>query len=215
VKLFGAPDSELVEIRYEGLIYYKVTNLPAFVFNPCFYFPDARTIVNFEEDEIRRLATREVGDRPEFVRGAEWHKLERGLIALAIDNHDDRLRLDKETAEPDDLLVAPLLQNATRWICGVEGDDSLIVRAIATCGTNEKGQSVSRTAESLFAMLRGAFEKSKVDHADKGEEPLFRLVRELLQGCKLRRDGSVIEVSVECRHTLEDLVTRLLADSGV
>jgi beta-lactamase regulating signal transducer with metallopeptidase domain len=215
VKRFGAPNSELVEIRCEGLVYYKVTHLPAFVFNPCFYFPDARTIVNADEDEIRRLATRGVGDRPEFVSGADWQKVERGLIALAIDNHDDRWRLDRETAEPDDLLVAPLLQNAKRWICGVEGVDSLIVCAIATCGTDEKGQSVSRTAESLFAMLRGAFEKTNVVRADKGKEALFRLARELLQGCKLRRDASVIEVSVECHHTLEDLVTILLADGGV
>ena len=82
VKLFGAPNSELVEARYEGTVYYKVTNLPGFIFHTCFYFPDVHTVVNVSEEEIRQLATGKAGDRPEFVRGGDWLQVETRDICL-------------------------------------------------------------------------------------------------------------------------------------
>lgn len=219
VKRLGAPNSELVEKRFEGVVYYKVTHAPGFILHPCFYFPDARTMVNASEEEVRRLATRRAADRPEYARGADWKQFERGLIAVALDNHDQRWRLDQETAEPEDLPVAPLLQNATRWACGVDGADALMVRAIATCATDDQGQSLARTAESLLAMLREAARNTRIDDAkgkkDELEASGLRVARELLEACKLHRDGSVVELSSECHLGLDFLVKLIMADGGL
>ena len=87
VKRFGTADSALVEVRFDGQVYHKATKVPQLGPNACFYYPDARTIVTLDEEEIRRLITQGAGARPEYVRGEDWRQVENGLIAVAIDNH--------------------------------------------------------------------------------------------------------------------------------
>jgi beta-lactamase regulating signal transducer with metallopeptidase domain len=213
VKRFGTAQSEFVEVRCEGQVYYKATNVPVLGPNPCFfYFPDARTAVTLDEEQIRQLITRGDGDRPKYVTGEDWRQVANGLIAVALDSHVQNWILDETTAEPDELRFAPLLQNATRWVCGVEGVDTLIVRAIATCGTDIKGQSLARTADSLLAVARTAVDEAKPD-VSKGKEEaaakMIRVYKDALQACKVRREGSVVNVSVESRLGLDWLVKAL------
>ena len=55
---------------------------------PCVYLPDDRTIVFEEEESIRKLAGPGVPPLPAFLRGPDWERASRGLLAVAIGNQD-------------------------------------------------------------------------------------------------------------------------------
>jgi len=205
-------DRELVEVRFEGRTYYKAKipefGGPEFV---CFHFPDARTLVLDSEDKLRDLIRQGKRARPDYVKGNDWQEVEDGLIAVAIDNRDQSWNI--ETDEPEVLPMAPLLQNATRWVFGVDGADSLLLHAIATCGTDERGETIARTAQSLLSQARVALGQATIN-PPKGEEEVtrvaVRLASDLLQVCQVRRDGKMVDLSAKSHLPLEDLVKVLL-----
>jgi BlaR1 peptidase M56 len=218
-KRFGPAGGELAEVPFEGQVYYKAAKIPAFgpgVF--CFYFPDARTLVHLDEDAIRNLIRGGAGARPEYVRGADWHRVEKDLVVLAIDNKDLRWKLDVETDDPEDLLIAPLVQSATRCVFGVGGGDSSVVHAIATSGTEREGETVARTAEALLSRLKTAINTSKTNPPvgkETASREFQRIAMDLLQACKVRRDGAMVDLSVTSQLPVEQLITCLFAEAGL
>jgi len=203
-------DWELVEVRFEGRVYYKA-KISALGPENCCYFPDARTLVLGSEENLRGLIRQGKVARPDYVKGSDWQEVEDGLIAVAIDNRDQSWNM--ETDEPEDLPLSPLLQNATRWVFGFDGADSLILHAIATCGTEERGDTIARTAQSILAQTRVALGQAKIN-PPKGKEEVarvaVRLATDLLQVCQVRRDGKVVDLSAKSHLPLEDLVKVLL-----
>jgi hypothetical protein len=191
-------DSDLVEVRFDGKVYYKKTkSLVPKLFGPeSFYFPDARTVVCDYEVNLRRMLSRKTRTGPDIVRTADWRKIEGGLIALAMDNRDQRWKLDLSTDEPEDLPVAPLLQLATRWVIGVDGGSSSNLHAIATCGTNEKGRVLARTAESLLARAKVAIEAKLISQEleESAGADCLRLIKDLLKASRVSREGEAVDV---------------------
>ena len=84
----GKTPGELVEVRVEQQIYYRATGSAIFGPGVLFYFPDGRTVVcSHDENNLRRRIQHGALERPEFLRGRDWPQVDRGLIAVAIDNH--------------------------------------------------------------------------------------------------------------------------------
>ncbi len=188
-------DSDLVEVPFDGKVYYKVyykktkSSVPKLLGPESFYFPDARTVVWDYEENLRQLLSRTTRTGPDIVRTDDWRKVDRGLIALAIDNRDQRWKLDVNTDEPEDLPIAPLLQQASQWVIGVDAAGSSNLHAIATCRTVEKGQLLARTAESLLARANVAIGQAKFVTGDG-----MRLAIDLLKACKVSREGKAVDV---------------------
>ena len=141
VKRLGKADAELVEVRFQSEVYYKATNVPAFGRDACFLFPDPSTVVVVvNEEEVRRLLERGFGARPEFVltktgTGREWadHGRDRQPRSKVELSHGGG-----RTNGSAGCAHCGLLQNATRWVFGVDGADAPILHAIATCETDNK-----------------------------------------------------------------------------
>jgi BlaR1 peptidase M56 len=204
-------DSDLVEVRFYGKVYYKKTksSVPKLYGPESFYFPDARTVVWDYEENLRQLLSRVTVSGPDIVRTDDWRKVDRGLIALAIDNRNQRWKLDVNTDEPEDLPIAPLLQQASQWVIGVDGAGSSNLHAIARCGTNEKGQLLARTAESLLARARVAIGQAKLDPQE--DDGIFtgdgmRLVNDLLKACKVSREGKAVDVIAKSELPVADFL---------
>jgi hypothetical protein len=91
------------------------------------------------------------------------------------------------------------------------------LHAIATCGTEERGDTIARTAQSILAQTRVMLGQAKIN-PPKGKEEVarvaVRLATDLLQVCQVRRDGKVVDLSARSHLPLEDLVKVLLAAEG-
>ena len=65
--------------------------------------------------------------------------------------------------EPEELPIAACIQNASRWVLGVDGADSLVLHAIATCATEQKGETVVRSVEALRSRMRAFISPAKLN----------------------------------------------------
>jgi hypothetical protein len=198
----GKASGELVEVHYENRAYYKTVGSAIFGPGACFfYFPDARTVVcSFHEDHLRRQIGQGPGQRPEFLRGDDWQQVDGGLVAVAINNRQGRLKLDLASDDPVDLPIAPLLQQASRWVIGLDAADVVKFRAIATCAGDKEGEALARIAQERMATARAALDgpiQSGQPKKDQEVDALFRTAKVLLRACRLQHKGVVVDLSSE------------------
>ncbi len=220
-KLYKA-DVNIVEVHLDGQVYFKSTrsNYPKSLGPDSFYLPDARTIVWDFENNLRRLIGQAKRTGPLFVAD-DWRKVDRGFVAVALDTRDQKWKLDMTTDAPEDLPVAPLLQQPSRWVLGIDGADSLALHALATCDTDAKGQSVARTAETLLARAHVALGQIKqIKTVPKGdpvqlememEEGWTRLANEFVQTSTVHHDGFAVEINAMSRSNVDSLVAFIIA----
>ena len=163
-KRLGQPN--LDEVRINKQAYYK-GRLAGFDF--CFYFPDARTVVcSSREQQLRERIERGASEQPGFLRGDDWRQIDRGLMAIAIDNRQNRWKLDVSNEDPEDLQIAPLLQNASRWVIGADASDVLKLHAVATCPGESQAETIARLARDR--MTRAQLEADGQLHAGSTED---------------------------------------------
>ncbi len=191
VKLFPSIQ-ELVDVRLNNQVYCTAKRSQIVL---CFYFPDARTVVfSANEEHVRRLIQQSSRERPEFLRGKDWQQVDRGLMAIAIDNSQHRWKLDSSTDDPADLPIALLLQKASRWVAGLDVTDVMKLRAIATCADESQGEAVARLAQGRMALAQAAL-SSPVKPGPPDEEALVPIAKELLRSCRVDREGAVVDLS--------------------
>ena len=95
------------------------------------YLPDDRTIVFDEEKVIRKLAGRRAPPLPAFLRGPDWERACRGLLAVAINNQDGAFAKSYDLGRPDDAVVLSLFKGVDHWTFSVDDADAIVLRA---CG---------------------------------------------------------------------------------
>jgi hypothetical protein len=205
-------DQDLVEVRLDGQVYYKrlKSRYPRPLGPDAFYLPDRRTIVWDFEDNLRRMISQKKRTGPDFVKGDDWRKVGSGLIAAAMDTRDNRWKLDVGTDEPEDLPVAPLLQQPGRWVLGIDGGNTLVLQAIATCDSDARGKLVARTVDSLLGQARVALGKQKTSDAKDDpaefEEGAMRLAAEFVRASVVRRDGLAVEINATSTTNVDSLM---------
>jgi hypothetical protein len=200
----GKTPGKLDEVQYENRTYYKAGGSAILGPGTCFfYFPDARTVVcSFHEEHLRRRIKQGSSDHPDFLGGDDWQQVDRGLVAVAINNRQGKLKLDLASDDPVDLPLAPLLQQASRWVIGLDGADVVKFRAIGTCAGDKEGEALARIAHERMAMARAALDGPiQTGRPEKRQEvdALFRTTKVLLRAYRLRQKGKVIDMSSEGR----------------
>ena len=108
IKMIMKPNGtprELVEVKFENRTYYKTVGSTLFGTGVCFYCPDARTLIcTFHEEHLRRQIKEGPSRLPEFLRGNDWNQVDGALVAVAIDNRGQTLKLDLQSDDPEDLV---------------------------------------------------------------------------------------------------------------
>jgi len=200
---------EVEEVHDSRRVYHKVkvprgmvdTNLE---FSFFVYLPDDRTLViNGHQEWIRELIRLDAPPVPALLRGADWERAGRGLLALAINNQEDGFSKPYDLGRPDDAMVVQCFQGVDRWVLGVADADALALHAEATARAPEAAESVARTIDGLVKLGRAALDPIPV----KGErEDLAKwLARGLLANLKVKRQGSSVTLSTEGFGTLADV----------
>lgn len=202
-------EPNMIETQFEGRTYYLVTNCPKLgPTSGAFYFPDARTVVFDAEPTVRRVIQQAAGTKPKFNPGDAWTKVERGVFALALDNHAGELKLDKEMDDPADLPIALMVQLAQRWVVGVDNSDTMRLKAIATCGSSALGETVARHAGTFLAHIRAELDRAekeprKNDSRDDAEA--LKVARKLMSDLHVNHEGSLVDFQAETNISLGEI----------
>src|SRR5262249_40670272 len=137
-KFMRALAPKAVAVRHAGKVYYRASAkdtpvaggiLGLFGETFCYHFPDRRTVLLEDEDNLRRLLGRGKGPAPRHVWDKDWKRLERGLAAIAYDTRDwDRLGADvsgKNDKGADSLTV--ILRESNSLVFGFDHRDGATV----------------------------------------------------------------------------------------
>jgi hypothetical protein len=199
------------ELREGTGLFYRV-KCPQIGPSACFYVPDNRTVVMDGEDVIRRLLRRDRPTVPEFARGADWKKVEHDIIAIVIDNHDERIRRSTRKLV-DDEEFGKFLDYSTRWVAGLVDSDEFRFRVTAVGRDAES----TRVMATLISKLRddGLKELAK-EHKDIGPEEIriLEFLRKMLPTFRVLTDSTSVAFELAGGVKLVDILP-LLAKSGL
>ena len=168
--------------------------------------PDDRTIVFDEEHVIRRIAAGDDTALPAYVRGKEWERASRGLVAIAINNRNDTFATHYDLGRPDDAVVLSLFKGLDTWIIGVADADAIVLRADGTCRNRDASEAVSRSLDSLIKLGRQSLEHVELRTPDPFgvHELSSRMVRALLAGIRAEQTNNAITVHAQNFGSLAD-----------
>ena len=194
------------EVHQDGQVYYNVVGImkPILGRNPCVYLPDDRTIVLDEEAAIQKRLRREKPVVPAYLAGAEWEPFSRGILAVAINNRDEKFAKSYDLGRPDDALVLSVFKGVDRWILGIDDSNEIVLHAKAIC--NDKGaELIAQSVNSLLKMAQGAVEHPEtVGPPNESLERALRMTRTLLTNTRLSRYGRSIDLRSEDFGTLAE-----------
>jgi beta-lactamase regulating signal transducer with metallopeptidase domain len=205
---------DLTAVREHGRVYYKMTGplQPMLGPVPCLYLPDDRTIIFDEEKTIRTLLNRATPSVPGYLRGADWARASRGLLAVAIDNQGGKLAKRLTEGRPDGAWVQPIIQDADHWIFGIDDTDTIGLHAAVACRSVEASEPIARTIDSLRKQGQEALDHPDPEAPAAGEvEPLLHMARALLANLRIQRTDRSVELRAKGLGTLAEFASILAA----
>jgi hypothetical protein len=206
---------EFTEVRLGNRSYYKISDrfkgevTKLLGPNPCVFLPDDRTIVCDEEPMIRKIVSGDQSETPAFLRGPDWERASRGLLAFAITNQGDSFAKHYDLGRSDDAVVLSLFKGVDWWLLGVDDAEDIVLRVEAACRNREASDDVSRSVESLIATGRQFLEQAVQQDAPRTPEDMLavRFYRGLLGGAHVAHTDGAITVRTQSFGTLDDFAT--------
>ena len=176
-------------VHAEGRTYLKVTGVPAFEPDACFYVPDARTLVMDHEESLLRTLRRSTPREPSSIQGPDWGRVGRGLFVLAFDNRDGRCTQVFRNTLSEAAKITPLFEHAEHWAFALDNADACDFRAIATCRDEA---AAAATARAVVPFVEATL--AEMDHPPDAAQARTRPdpLTALLMGCRVEQDGSSV-----------------------
>jgi beta-lactamase regulating signal transducer with metallopeptidase domain len=204
---------QMAEVSYRGQIYYKAPKgLLAFLdMGPevCFLIPDGRSIVCGAEGMIRKII--EDGPRPasDFAWAKDWSKVEKGWLAIAIDNRDGHWAKDINTEGETPRPITPALEQVKSIVAGQSGDEGLSFDIYGACSDGETAEKALKSITTFFQVARDALavesaakKPSSPDDANKAQLE-HELASQFLQPLIERKDD-VVHLRVSTKLSVSD-----------
>jgi hypothetical protein len=207
---------DFAEVREGGRVYYKVTGLLKSVLepDPCVYLPDDRTIVFDEEKMIRKVAGGQAPPLPAFLRGPDWQRASRGLLAVAINNQDGAFAKCYDIGRPDDAVVLSLCKDVDCWTFSADDADAMALRATAACRNADASATIARSIESLVKQGRDVLEHPTSDARDlEAHDRSIRMYRALLANLRIEHTNRSVGLHTDGFGTFADFASILEAEA--
>jgi beta-lactamase regulating signal transducer with metallopeptidase domain len=213
----------VIEAHDGDRVYYrwKDTPLAPEVF---FFYPDDRTVVftgeelpaDSEKRLLKHLRRATPPPAPAFAQGKDWDRYLRGLLLVALDNRGGRLAKPLKGDDPVDVAfpaVTSPLEHADLWALGLEDDDQIVFRGIATCPDGGACESTARAIEDLLDLARKELEmpNAKTNPRSAGEEKAYRMAQAFLKGMRVQPEGHSVLVRSAGLGTLADFMSLVAA----
>ena len=205
---------EFTAIERNGRSYYKATKSPVPLgpMTLCVLTPDSRTLVFDTEKNIQALLDSKNGQEVSWPNG--WNRVSRSLIALTLENENNRYGSwlkDDPTMTPE---YAELLKNVQQIVVGIDGQEELTLDLRARCGSPAAAESLIASLKKGMAMI--SFLANVKSDADVEEKAVVMRMKTLLgqlasraNGVRGRRPGKGKDDALE----LLDYVRRHVAES--
>jgi len=214
----------LREVKYRDHVYYKPLQGPAPQMFPtilpymgkdmCYFLPDARTLVVDTEPNLRRLIKRGPVARPECVWVEGWQKVERGLLAVALDNRNQRLFADAVKPEEHPSPEVGVLLNVQQMAWGIDGPENFVMQGFATCATEEIAEATFKQVNGILGLTRLEFwlgpsrKKPSTDLETHG----MRFTSDLLKHAKVQHQGNQVSFRTEAKVNSTELLEALIKE---
>jgi len=206
---------ELTEIRIGDQRYYKLKPSkkaePLLGKEPCFLFPDDRTIVYYEEPDMRAILSNDPGNLPKLATLPEWETAAQAMACVALDNRDQRiLEATRRTTEIDrDDLFHNVMSNSNFIFTSLSVADSRAFQCTAQCNSEEQARKLSdrfQVARQEYLKILEGSKKPTANDLDSEMAGLGGSMQSLLTNLKISSQGNVTRL--ESGETKE--VRRLL-----
>jgi hypothetical protein len=206
------------EVSYHGRAYYRVPKgkLPALgPMGMCFYLPDSRMLVCLSEEGVRQVIDHKKVERRRFAWEDDWKQVERGLFAVAVDNHDKAWLKDRQPTEDMNEASLAIAEHLNSLVQGVDGDTAFTVTAIGRCDSEAGARTVVRAAkELLLGDLVKELEKACKEMPDGARGRECRCGLELLRNAHFRRNGACVRWASSVQVDLAELLGADLAEGA-
>ena len=201
---------EVKEVRDARKPYYTLVWPDRPILPFAFFLPDDRTLVIDEVRSIKTLANREVQEAPAYLRGADWERVNRGLVAVALNNKDDSFSKTYDLSRPDDAFVLVLFNGVDRWTLGVADRDEIAFRAEVTARDPSAAETIARLMIADFKLGRAALDALPPSEGMKGQA--IRLGQQFLAKLAVKADGPSASAIADGFGTLADVYAIIKAD---
>ncbi len=202
----------LEEVREGGRTFYRIVDPMKDLIPPdsCVYILDERTAVFDREKEIRALAGGKVAPLPDYLRGPDWERASRGLLAVAVGNRDGAFAKSFDLGRPEDAVVLTLFQGLDRWTLGVADADPIALHAVGDCLGDDSAAAITGAMLSLLKQGQQGLEHPDPKYlAMKGHQRAHDMAKALLTNLDVRSSGHRVEIRGTDFGTLADFATYL------
>jgi hypothetical protein len=190
--------------------------------------PDNRTIVVLTEAMIQNLVRRDKPVVRAHLSGPDWKEASRGLLAVALDNHDGAfLKSYENLGRPGDAEVLSLLKGVDHVILGVDDRDEIALKVTAVCQGEAPRDSLALAVEALLEQGRKLLDLTQPPpNAEPIEQHVLGLSKAFLAGTKITKAegravfqtrglGTFAELAALVEATEKDAVARREKDPAV
>jgi hypothetical protein len=223
--LLQSNSPELAATQYRGKVYYKSIGvaLPGIVRNRmlpylgkdmCYFIPNARTLIVDTEANLRRLIKRGPAGLPDCVWAEGWAKVERGLVAVALDCRNGRLLSDEATAERPQSRELEILLDIEQAVWGIDGLDDFQMQGFAICATEQAAETAYKQAIGILGLTRIGFwlGSDRKKPATELETQGMQFTSDLLKHAKLERQENQISFRTEAKINSVELLEALIKE---
>jgi beta-lactamase regulating signal transducer with metallopeptidase domain len=219
----------VMETRHGGKVVYKLpTDGPlAPLFGgakPCFFTPDARTVVFDTEEGLARIIDRKSGgDAPAWA--ADWKRVDRGIAAVVLDDRDGRINPELAARDNPEPSLAPFQEHTSWALVGVSTDQDFVCDAAAHFDSEEiAGKAVQAINGGLaaargFLAAQGTLQLAGDDNSgnpDAAESIMnarltaFQFLKALVHEPDLKRDGATVRLRCRAKCDITEVLKAIL-----
>jgi hypothetical protein len=211
---------DLVEARHGGRVYHKLKGSFAAALgpHPCVCLLDDRTVVFDEEGPIRAFLGRGISQPLAYIRGPDWERASRGLLAVAINNEDGAFAKQYDLGRADDAVTLSLVKGVNHWTFWVDDADSIALHAAAACQSGEASQAISGVVDSLLKLARTAFQELPAPEArgvgpDESAYREYHMLKALLANLRVEHTERSVELLTDGFGTLAEFGSFIKAEA--
>ena len=195
---------EFVEVERGGRKYYKWTKLP---FNTgatwCFLIPDARTFVMDTEKNVQGIL--DAKNPRKFSWSEGWKRVSRSLVAITLENGDNRIGLrlqDRPTLTPE---YAEVLKNVQQLAFGFDGQDAVTFDYRLRCISPKAAASTAETLKKALTLAGSLLGSPQADIGGQQKTAMLKM-QTLIKAMEVTQRESEVGIQATAQMTLWDLL---------
>ena len=190
---------EFVEVREGGRVYYRITGQLKEALGPTLRrtCPTTGPSSSMRRSRSARWPARGPA-LPAFLRGPDWERASRGLLAVAISNQDGAFAKSYDLAAPDDAVVLSLFKGVDLWTFAVEDADALVLRAAAACRGGDVSEVIARSIDSLreAGPRRHRSRRIRRKRNRRTTSAMFRMIKSLMANVRVSSTPTARSASI-------------------